>query len=85
MEEGKNKERKLQKEFEIQKIKPVITKDKGLLSHQKINIDFNHFQILNGSVFYKIKKELGVIEVKADKINRYGFPKVIANYLNSYC
>ena len=85
LEEGKNKERTLQKEFEIQKIKPVITKDKGLLSHQKINIDFNHFQILNGSVFDKIKKELGLIEVKADKINRYGFPKVIANYLNSYC
>ena len=34
-------------------------------------------------MFKKIKKGLELIKVHKNKINEYGFPKVIVNYLNS--
>ena len=64
-------------------IKPTVTKDTGVLSHQRINVVFNHFKIPDNSMFKKIKKGLELIKVHRNKINEYGFPKVIVNYLNS--
>ena len=77
------KENKTIKELKNQKIKLTVTRDKGVLSHQRINVVFNHFKIPDDFTFKKIKKELKLIKVHKDKINGYGFPKVIVNYLNS--
>ena len=82
LEEG-SKENKTIKELKNQKIKLTVTRDKGVLSHQRINVVFNHFKIPDDFTFKKIKKELKLIKVHKDKINEYGFPKVIVNYLNS--
>tara|TARA_B100000927_G_scaffold39676_1_gene28400 strand:+ start:1039 stop:2103 length:1065 start_codon:yes stop_codon:yes gene_type:complete len=86
LEEGLKENKKIKeikKELESQNVKVTVTKDKGLLSHQKINVVFNHFKIPDNSMFKKIKKGLELIKVHKNKINEYGFPKVIVNYLNS--
>ena len=73
------------KKLKLFELKPkLISKNnKGILSHQIINVNFFSVYINNLVVFNKIKKHLKVRKIKKRRFKKSATPKVIDNYLNS--
>lgn len=73
------------KKLKLFELKPkLISKNnKGILSHQIINVNFFSVYINDLVVFNKIKKHLKVRKIKKRRFKKSATPKVIDNYLNS--
>ena len=73
------------KKLKLFELKPkLISKNnKGILSHQIINVNFFSVYINDLVVFNKIKKHLKVQKIKKRRFKKSATPKVIDNYLNS--
>ena len=73
------------KKLKLFELKPkLISKNnRGILSHQIINVNFFSVYINDLVVFNKIKKHLKVRKIKKRRFKKSATPKVIDNYLNS--
>ena len=76
----KNKQNKIQKKLPNPEKSNVITQ----LSHQKINVVFYNFNIDKKEDLNTIKETLNMKKLKKSNIKKFGFPKVVDNYLNSH-
>ena len=89
--EEKNKQKAVKnflkkiKGFKTGKLIKVPGKDKGVLSHQNIHINFFKIFIPNKNALSSIKKRLKLKFVNKTDINKYAVPKVIDNYLKCHC
>ena len=71
---------KIQKKLPNPEKSNVITQ----LSHQKINVVFYNFNIDKKEDLNTIKETLNLKKLKKSNIKKFGFPKVVDNYLNSH-
>ena len=75
---------KLKKSLGISLLKTIKIKNKAILSHQKIDVVFNRIIIEKKSKIININKKLKMKMIKKTEIKKFGFPKVIDNYLKSH-
>jgi len=71
---------KIQKKLPNPEKTNVVTQ----LSHQKINVVFYNFNIDKKEDLNTIKETLNLKTLKKSNIKKFGFPKVVDNYLNSH-
>ena len=71
---------KIQKKLPNPEKSNVITQ----LSHQKINVVFYNFNIDKKEDLNTIKETLNLKILQKSNIKKFGFPKVVDNYLNSH-